>query len=105
MKKIIASLLAIVLTLSCMLSLSACGSTEKNITVVVREQGSGTREAFDKVVTDGEHFLEEKDADGKRYITRPTPPSSRRKRVPFFLLSPLTKMQSVTFPSVRSMTA
>lgn len=66
MKKIITSLLAIVLTLSCMLSLSACGSTEKNITVVVREQGSGTREAFDKVVTDGEHFLEEKDADGKK---------------------------------------
>ena len=40
--------------------------TEKNITVVVREQGSGTREAFDKVVTDGEHYLEEKDAEGKK---------------------------------------
>ena len=66
MRKTITSLLAIVLTLSCMLSLVACGNTEKNITVVVREQGSGTREAFDKVVTDGEHFLEEKDADGKK---------------------------------------
>ena len=37
-----------------------------NITVVVREQGSGTREAFDKVVTDGTHFLEEKDSAGKK---------------------------------------
>jgi phosphate transport system substrate-binding protein len=65
-RKTITSLLAILLTFSCMLGLAACGSTEKNITVVVREQGSGTREAFDKVVTDGEHFLEEKDADGKK---------------------------------------
>ncbi len=62
----ITSLLVILLALSCGLSLAACGSTEKNITVVVREQGSGTREAFDKVVTDGTHFLEEKGADGKK---------------------------------------
>lgn len=66
MRKTITSLLAIVLTLSCVFSLAACGNTEKNITVVVREQGSGTREAFDKVVTDGEHFLEEKDTNGKK---------------------------------------
>lgn len=71
--KIIKSLFAIVLTLSCVFGLASCGkdssetgSAEKNITVVVREQGSGTREAFDKVVTDGEHFLEEKDADGNK---------------------------------------
>ena len=41
-------------------------AAKKNISVIVREQGSGTREAFDKVVTDGTHFLEEKDADGKK---------------------------------------
>ncbi len=71
--KIIRSLLAGVLALSCVFGFASCGkettetgSAEKNITVVVREQGSGTREAFDKVVTDGEHFLEEKDADGKK---------------------------------------
>ena len=45
---------------------ASCGGGEKNISVIVREQGSGTREAFDKVVTDGTHFLEEKDADGKK---------------------------------------
>lgn len=66
MRKAISSLLAIVLTIICVLTLGACSNVEKNITVVVREQGSGTREAFDKVVTDGEHFLEEKDADGKK---------------------------------------
>lgn len=66
MRKTITFLLAIVLALSCVFSLAACGNTEKNITVIVREQGSGTREAFDKVVTDGEHFLEEKDENGKK---------------------------------------
>ncbi len=40
--------------------------TEKCITVVVREQGSGTREAFDKVITDGEHFLEERDEENRK---------------------------------------
>ena len=71
--RIIKSLFATLLALSCVFGLASCGkssddtgSKEKNITVVVREQGSGTREAFDKVVTDGEHFLEEKDADGKK---------------------------------------
>lgn len=67
MKKTWLRLIPLVLALTTMTSLSACGvSAEKNITVVVREQGSGTREAFDKVVTDGTHFLEEKDADGKK---------------------------------------
>ena len=46
--------------------LTGCNKAEKNISVVVREQGSGTREAFDKVVTDGKHFLEEKDSGGKK---------------------------------------
>ena len=63
MKKIIALILTGILMIC---ALASCGNTEKNITVVVREQGSGTREAFDKVVTDGTHFLEEKDADGKK---------------------------------------
>ncbi len=66
MKKALTFFLVIALALSCVFSLAACGNAEKNITVVVREQGSGTREAFDKVVTDGEHFLEEKDAAGKK---------------------------------------
>lgn len=68
MKKIAAIMLMLALFVSGTALLSGCGKgqTEKNITVVVRERGSGTREAFDKVVTDGERFLEDKDADGKK---------------------------------------
>ncbi len=54
----------------CALGFVACGG-EKNISVVVREDSSGTREAFDKAVTDGEHTLAEK-VDGKNvsYVTK-----------------------------------
>ena len=47
------------------LAAASCGKKEKNITVVIREQGSGTREAFDTVITDGKQYLEEK-VDGKK---------------------------------------
>lgn len=47
------------------MSFTACGG-EKNITVVAREQGSGTREAFDKVVTDGNGNYLEMKVDGKK---------------------------------------
>lgn len=66
MKKALALILTGILMITSVAAFTSCGSSEKNITVVVREQGSGTREAFDKVVTDGTHFLEEKDADGKK---------------------------------------
>ncbi len=62
MKKIWSLALAILMVFA----FASCGGVEKNISVVVREQGSGTREAFDNVVTDGTHFLEERDADGKK---------------------------------------
>lgn len=62
MKKI----LTLALALLTIFAFASCGGSEKNISVIVREQGSGTREAFDKVVTDGTHFLEEKDSDGKK---------------------------------------
>ena len=65
-KKAMAILLSTVTVIGGAIGFTACGGGEKNITVVAREQGSGTREAFDKVVTDGTHFLEEKDADGKK---------------------------------------
>lgn len=61
MKRIFAILISAVL-IACLASCSC--AAEKNITVIVREQGSGTREAFDKVVTNGEHFLQEKDEKG-----------------------------------------
>lgn len=66
MKKALSLLLSCGLVCTAVFAFSSCGNTEKNITVVVREKGSGTREAFDTVVTDGTHRLEEKDASGKK---------------------------------------
>ena len=65
MKKLLTILLSCLLLVTGAVGLTACGG-EKNITVVARDQGSGTREAFDKVVTDGNgNFLEMK-VDGKK---------------------------------------
>ena len=48
------------------LILPSCSPIQKQITVVIRESGSGTREAFDRAVTDGTHFLEEYAENGKK---------------------------------------
>ena len=66
MKKLGTILLSGLLLITSAAGLTSCSeSGEKNITVVAREQGSGTREAFDKVVTDGNgNFLQMK-VDGK----------------------------------------
>ena len=74
MKKLLATLFAGVLTFGSAIGLTACsndngGTAEKNITVVGRDAGSGTREAFDKVVTDGNgNFLQMKDSEGKTVL-------------------------------------
>lgn len=65
MKKIFTILLACVVMVCGAIGFSACNG-EKNITVVAREQGSGTREAFDKVVTDGNGNFLEMSVDGKK---------------------------------------
>lgn len=65
MKKHITLAVVIMLAVSVMLGCTACGG-EKNITVVARDQGSGTREAFDKVVTDGKGNYLEMKVDGKK---------------------------------------
>ncbi len=49
----------------CCIATSSCKRVEKEISVIVREKGSGTREAFDRVVTDGVRYLEES-IDGKK---------------------------------------
>lgn len=65
MKKLTSILLSTLLVLTGAMGLTACGG-EKNITVVARDQGSGTREAFDKVVTDGNGNYLEMKVDGKK---------------------------------------
>ncbi len=64
--RVITGLISAVCLIGMVGGLTGCNKAEKNISVVVREQGSGTREAFDKVVTNGNHFLEEKDSSGKK---------------------------------------
>lgn len=66
MKKGLTILLTCLLLITSAVGLTACGSVEKNITVIARTAGSGTREAFDKVVTDGNgNYLQMKDENGK----------------------------------------
>lgn len=52
MKKIFAILTSVALVFTLVMGLCSCAcNTEKNITVVVREDSSGTKEAFDKAVS------------------------------------------------------
>ena len=65
MKKLLTNLLSCFLLVTGAVGLTACGG-EDNITVVAREQGSGTREAFNKVITDGNGNFLEMTVDGKK---------------------------------------
>lgn len=72
MKKLLTIVLSCALLIVGVIGFSACnvseGGTEKNITVIARDQASGTREAFDTVVTDGNgNYLQYKDEEGKRH--------------------------------------
>lgn len=59
-------ILALVLALLLLPPLPSCAPVRKQITVVIREAGSGTREGFDLTVTNGTHFLQERDENGKK---------------------------------------
>ncbi len=64
------SLLIAVLAIAVTMLETACGKVEKHITVITRELGSGTREAFDQTVTDGKgNFLEGKVNGKNKYYT------------------------------------
>ncbi len=63
-KKLLSLVLAVTALVGCGTALTAC-SGEKNITVIARHQGSGTREAFDRAVTDGNGNYLEMKIDGK----------------------------------------
>ena len=82
MKKKFMAIIALSIACVSLFAFTACGNgnsetKEKNITVIAREQASGTREAFDKVVTDGNGNFLEMSVDGKtrtaRLFTRPLP--------------------------------
>lgn len=63
--KLLTAILSCTVAVTGALGLTACGKGEKNISVIGREQGSGTREAFDKNVTDGYGNYLEMKVDGK----------------------------------------
>lgn len=72
MKKPVIAILAAVMAFVTAFTFAGCNNSfdpDKQITVVARELASGTREAFDTVVTDGTHFLQEKVNGEKQYYT------------------------------------
>ena len=75
MKKLFAILAGVVATMT-LLTFTGCSvefNPDKNISIIARDTASGTREAFDTVVTDGNQFLQYKDSDGKKvYLTSST---------------------------------
>lgn len=64
--KLLTLLLTLTLAFTGMFSLTACGG-EKNISVISRDLESGTREAFDTVVSDGNGNYLLMKIDGKKY--------------------------------------
>lgn len=71
-KKILLLLLSCALLVTGSVGLASCGG-EKNITVIARHIGSGTREAFDRAVTDGNGKYLEMKVNGKTtYFTTDT---------------------------------
>ncbi|MBQ8322443.1 MAG: substrate-binding domain-containing protein [Clostridia bacterium] len=60
-------LLCSVLALGCAFGTAACGGAEKNITVVARTNGSGTRAAFEELVKDENGNALGGKRDGKEY--------------------------------------
>lgn len=53
------------------IGLSACNKGEKHILVISREDGSGTRDAFDGLIKNAEGASLQKDKDGNRYRRSP----------------------------------
>lgn len=99
-KKITSLLLAALLAIGGVLTLASCTQGEKDITVVARELGSGTREAFDTNVTDGTHKLEEK-IDGKRvYYTTKT--ATEAKTTAIVLTNVQTNRYAIGYVSLGS---
>lgn len=64
-KKMLTAICACALIVVGAFGTTACGG-EKNISVIARDQGSGTREAFDKNVTDGNGNYLEMSVDGAK---------------------------------------
>ena len=79
----------------------SCKRVEKEITVITREKGSGTREAFDRVVTDGRgNFLEMK-INGKK-VYKTTLKASELTKTSFVTSSVATDKNAIGYVSLGS---
>jgi len=104
MKKSIFITIAIALVAITAVSLVACNAgfnPDKDITVIAREQSSGTREAFDKVVTDGTHYLNEKDENGKT-VFRTTSKANVQSKTGTVLSAVQSDKQAIGYVSLGS---
>ena len=105
MKKKVFAILAVAMSaVMGLTALTACGSgfkANKQITVIARENSSGTREAFDTVVTDGEHFLQEKDASGAK-VYHTTDTASVQNKTGTVLSQVATDNQAIGYISLGS---
>lgn len=70
-KKIIAIICIMLVAVLATVGLTACNHGEKDILVISREDGSGTRDAFDGLIKNAEGASLKKDADGNKYETSP----------------------------------
>ncbi len=79
----------------------SCKRVEKEITVITREKGSGTREAFDRAVTDGNgNFLEMK-IDGKK-VYKTTLKANELTKTSFVTSSVATDKNAIGYVSLGS---
>lgn len=102
MKKAVTVLLAGATLLSGAVGLTACNAnTEKNITVIAREKGSGTREAFDTVVTDGNGNYLEMKVDGKK-VYNTTSTASELTKTSFVTSSVASDKNAIGYISLGS---
>lgn len=71
-KSIIVTVCILLVAMLATIGLSACNNDgEKNILVISREDGSGTRDAFDGLIKNAEGASLKKDARGEMYSTSP----------------------------------
>ncbi|MEG2541406.1 MAG: substrate-binding domain-containing protein [Clostridia bacterium] len=69
--KIVATILCVAVIGAMAVGLTACNGGEKNILVISREDGSGTRDAFDGLVKNADNASLKKDANGNDYTSSP----------------------------------
>lgn len=104
MRKNFLQLVAGMLAVTTAFAFSGCAKkfdANKQITVIARESSSGTREAFETVVSDGKTTLLHKNAEGKKVSA--TKPDAELGKTQFVITQVETDMQAIGYISLGSM--